>query len=124
MAVHASMADTESKSSPSVFCMVMQAPAMFHAKLCRLDGSCVFWDSGASKSITPSKHDFAGPIDKPSFFTKLSGLAKGLRIQGEGQVLWPVRDVNDNLRLIKLPAYYVPKAGIRLLSTTNILNVY
>lgn len=42
------------------------------------------------------------------------GIAKGLRIEGQGHVLWPMLDTNGQLRLIKVPAFYAPNCEVRL----------
>ena len=54
----------------------------------------------------------------------MKGIAKGLRIEGQGTVRWCVHDAFGNLRTLTLPAYYVPKIRIRLLSTTSLLQSY
>ena len=84
----------------------------------------VIWDSGASITITPNKDDFIGPIVKPSTITQLKGIAKGLRIEGQGNDEWSFHDTFGNLRTLTLPAYYVPKVRVRLLSTTSLLQKY
>ena len=38
--------------------------------------------------------------------------------------MWPVLDTLDQLCALKVPAYYVPQARVRLLSTTSILQSY
>jgi hypothetical protein len=75
-------------------------------------------------SITHDKRDFVGPLKSPGFQTQLKGIAKGLRIEGHGHVMWAMHDSEGMLRLIKLPAYYVPKSNMRLLSTTSLLQTY
>ena len=75
-------------------------------------------------SISPSKNDFIGPITAPSTITQLKGIAKGLRIEGQGQVRWSLHDSEGGLRHLTLPAYYVPKIRVRLLSTTSLLQTY
>ena len=42
----------------------------------------VIWDTGASRSVSPSKDDFKGAI-RPS-------LANGLEVCGEGEVKWTI----------------------------------
>jgi hypothetical protein len=64
----------------------------------------VIWDSGASISITPDRKDFVGPFNTPDHITQLQGIAKGLRIEGQGHVLWTMQDTLGKQRLIKVPA--------------------
>ncbi len=84
----------------------------------------VIWDSGASISITPDRKDFVGPINTPGPITHLQGIAKGLRIEGQGHVVWAMQDTLGNLRIIKAPAYLVSRIKVRLLSTTSLLQAY
>ena len=84
----------------------------------------VIWDSGASLSITPHKNDFVGPIEPTSIGVKIQGIAKGLVIQGVGQVAWSFSDPDGLTRTLTVPAYYVPKATVRLLSTNSLLQTY
>ena len=51
-------------------------------------------------------------------------IARGLQINGQGEVTWEVHDTNGNLRTIKVPAFYVPGIKVRLLSTTSLLQTY
>ncbi|KAI2492250.1 hypothetical protein MHU86_22314 [Fragilaria crotonensis] len=96
---------------------------------CSQDGNASFnvsviWDSGASISITPDRKDFVGPINTPGPITQLQGIAKGLRIEGQGHVLWAMQDTLGNLRMLKVPAYLVSCIKVRLLSTTSLLQAY
>jgi hypothetical protein len=89
----------------------------------------VIWNSGASVTMLspPENLDFVGPISRPSIITQLNGgIAKGceLRIEGEGKVSWSFHDSTGKLWTLKLPAYYVPKIRVRLLSTTSLLQTY
>jgi hypothetical protein len=110
--------------SPSCFRMVMQAPSRFRNALRKESFFSIIWDSGASISISPDKDDFVGPLTSPGMGTKLKGIVKGLSIQGQGHVMWAVPDTSGQLRAIKVPAYYVPQARVRLLSTTSLLQSY
>ena len=87
-------------------------------------GFPVIWDSGASLSISNSQKDFVNGIQPSSVWQKVTGLAKGLQIKGQGYVMWGMYDVNGELRLIKLPAYYIPSSPTRLLSTTSFTQMY
>ena len=84
----------------------------------------VIWDSGASISISPHRSDFVGPLETPPIGIKLQGIAKGLTIQGIGHVAWAFVDNSGMLRTLKIPAYLVPGATARLLSTNSLLQTY
>jgi hypothetical protein len=84
----------------------------------------VIWDSGASISISPHRSDFVGPLEVPPIGIKLQGIAKGLTIQGIGHVAWSFVDNSGMLRTLKVPAYHVPGATARLLSTNSLLQTY
>jgi hypothetical protein len=84
----------------------------------------IIWDSGASISISPNKDDLAGPMSLPGIGTCLKGIVKGLSIQGKGHVIWTGLDTLGQLRALKVPAYHVPQARVRLLSTTSLLQSY
>jgi hypothetical protein len=55
---------------------------------------------------------------------KLSGLAQGLNIKGQGHVMWAARNMEGMLWVILVPAYHVPGCKIRLLSTSSLLQTY
>ena len=84
----------------------------------------VIWDSGASHSLSCSKNDFVGPIKPAPIGLKIKGIARGLEIKGVGNVAWSVIDTTGMLRTLKVPAYYVPSAHIRLLSIPSLLQTY
>jgi hypothetical protein len=102
----------------------LQAPDWFRATLKSDSTIPIILDSSASVTITPSKEDFEGPLEKPGTITQLKGIAEGLQIEGQGHVLWSFHDVHGGLRTLSLPAYYVPKVRVRLLSTTSHLQQY
>jgi hypothetical protein len=83
----------------------------------------VIWDSGASLLISHDRNDFVGPLDEAPM-AHLHGLADGVRIEGVSHVAWTFLDCRGMLRMLKWPAYYVPTAGIRLLSMSNLLQEY
>ena len=83
----------------------------------------VMWDSGASYSITPCKEDFV-EFKSHGVLKRLSGLAKGLAIKGEGTVEWTFIDTFGNFRTLHIPAYYVPSAPVRLMGTASVLQAY
>jgi len=108
-------------ASPQV---VLQAPGRFRASLPTSDTFDLIWDSGASISVTPDPRDFPGGVKKPSMATTLKGIAKGLKIEGEGHVEWLIHDTAGTLRTVRVPAYLVPKLKVRLLSTSSLLQTY
>jgi hypothetical protein len=55
---------------------------------------------------------------------KLSGLARGLNIKGQGHMMWAAHNTEGLLRVIKVPAYHVPGCKIHLLSTSSLLQTY
>jgi hypothetical protein len=84
----------------------------------------IIWDSGASISLSFNQADFVGVMKPVSKQTRHQGIAKGLSVEGRGHVLWPMLDTNGQLRLLKVPALYVPNCPVRLLSTTSLLQTY
>jgi hypothetical protein len=65
----------------------------------------VIWDSGASMCISQDRNDFVGSIDTVSTMSWLKGIVKGLKIRGQGHVLWAFYDTQGQLRSLKIPAY-------------------
>jgi hypothetical protein len=84
----------------------------------------IIWDSGASHCITNDKKDFVGPLKSTKGFQKLSGLAKGIQIKGAGHVEWTMIDTTGGYRTLRLPALYVPDSPVKLLSTTQVCQLY
>ena len=125
IASHVNMARVSSNQNAALLRMALQAPLRFRSSfVAKTTTYPVIWDSGASFSVSPDRNDFVGPITRPSTFTQLQGIAKGLRIEGHGHVMWAIHDTKGQLRLIKVPAYYAPKIRVRLLSTTSLLQSY
>jgi hypothetical protein len=81
----------------------------------------VIWDSGAIITISNDKRDFVGGIKKLGLITQLKGIAKGLRIEGQGHVILVMHNANGYLRKVRVPAFFVPKCRVKLLSTTSLL---
>jgi len=104
--------------------MALQAPVKFRESIPVSSTFNVIWDSGASISISNDKQDFVGPLTSPGMITQLKGIAKGLRIEGQGHVIWVMHDANGYLRKVRVPAFYVPKCRVKLLSTTSLLQEY
>ena len=92
----------------------------------RKDSFLIFWDSGATVSITPHKEDFEGPLRPKQGNGPLTGIAEDLsdRVQGEGTVCWYVTTTDGALRQIKMPALYLPDAEDRLLSTNSFCDLF
>ena len=113
----------EVPTNPKLLNMALQCPFRMKKKETY---TRVIWDSGASSiSISPpSKEDFVGEFFTTPTLVQLQGLAKGLKIRGQGRVMWAFRDTEEQLRMIKVPAYYVPSTNVRLLSTTSLLQTY
>ncbi|CAJ1935465.1 unnamed protein product [Cylindrotheca closterium] len=95
-----------------------------YQKLHRVPKNKVIWDSGASHTLSPCKKDFNGPIQPAPIGLRIKGIARGLHIAGVGYVRWSFIDKTGRLRTLKVPAYYVPSASVRLLSTTSLLQAY
>jgi hypothetical protein len=124
MQCHLSMAMANVSDIGVTLRMALQAPVKFRDSLPVGVAFNVIWDSGASISISNDKRDFVGEIKKPGLITQLKGIAKGLRIEGRGHVIWVMHDANGYLRKVKVPAFYVPKCRVKLLSTTSLLQEY
>ena len=124
MAMQVNMAKIPNGNYSTILRMALQSTDRFRESLPKTATFPVIWDSGASISITPDRKDFVGPINTPGPITQLQGIAKGLRIEGQGHVLWAMQDTLGNLRIIKVPAYLVSRIKVRLLSTTSLLQAY
>ena len=110
--------------NPAIFRAALQSPRRLQAALPKEATYPIIWDSGASISISPSREDFVGPYNPPSVSLRLQGISKGLHVAGQGHVMWAVHDSAGMLRILKVPAYHVPGAKVRLLSTTSLLQSY
>ena len=104
--------------------IALQAPTSLKRAMPRGGAFPVIWDSGASVCVSNDRRDFVGPLKSPGLMTTLSGLAKGLRIQGKGEVLWAVADTTGTHRILRLPAFYVPASPVKLLSTSVLIETY
>ncbi|KAI2491583.1 hypothetical protein MHU86_22988 [Fragilaria crotonensis] len=124
MAMQVNMAKFPNGNYSTILRMALQSTDRFRESLPKASTFPVIWDSGASISITPDRKDFVGPINTPGPITQLQGIAKGLRIEGQGHVLWAMQDTLGNLRMLKVPAYLVSCIKVRLLSTTSLLQAY
>ena len=110
--------------NPATLRMALNAPARLKSMLTKEACFSVIWDSGATITISNNPKDFVGKIRKPSVWQRLTGIARGLKIEGEGEVLWAMMGTDGRLRLLKLPALYIPSSPQRLLSTTSLLQTY
>ena len=124
IAVQVNMATIPKGNYSTLLRMALQSTDRFSESMPKAATFPVIWDSGASISITHDRKDFVGPIKAPGTITQLQGIAKGLRIEGQGHVMWSMIDTFGNIRLIKVPAYLVSKIKVRLLSTTSLLQAY
>ena len=124
MAMQVNMATIPNGNHSTLIRMALQSTDRFRQSMPAASTFPVIWDSGASISITFDRNDFVGPITAPGTITQLQGIAKGLRIEGQGHVLWSIIDTFGNLRTIKVPAYLVSRIKVRLLSTTSLLQAY
>lgn len=87
----------EVPSHDSLLRMALQAPLRFMASVGKEQVTRVIWDSGASLSLSNSKADFVGDFKPAPIWVRLRGLAKGLKIEGEGHVLWAIMDTKGML---------------------------
>jgi hypothetical protein len=104
--------------------MALQAPIQYNNEMRSGSPFDVIWDSSASITVSPDQLDFVGRYEKLPMMIKLSGLARGLNIKGQGHVMWSARNMEGLLRVIKVPAYNVPGCKICLLSTSSLLQTY
>jgi hypothetical protein len=111
-------------TDPPSLLAALNSPQVLNMTVKKEDTFDVIWDSGASMCVTPDRNDFVGPLTNAPIGLKLQGLAKGIRIQAVGHVLWSIVDSYGRLRHLKLPAYHTPDAPCRLLSTTVLLQTY
>ena len=84
----------------------------------------VIWDSGASLSITHSKKDFGDTYEPAGTVDILSGICKGLKVEGKGTVKWNIQDQSGTFRTLELPALHVPSCSARLISCSSLLQKY
>jgi hypothetical protein len=106
-------------TSPLLF-SALKALVSFEDNLC---GFPIIWDTGASVCVSHDKNDFVSFSDTIGNIVKsssLGGLAKHskVKVEGEGFVVWYMKDVNDRYQAMKLPCAYIPKPQVCLLSTS------
>jgi hypothetical protein len=100
----------------------LKLPLQFSSAMPKESTYKVIWDSGATVSIDNDRENFVGPIHKPSKHLKLKGVSHDLLVAGIGHVLHAIPSSNGMLRVLKLKAFYVPKAQSKLISTTSVVN--
>jgi hypothetical protein len=67
--------------------MALQAPIKFATAIGKEKVSKIISDStSCSISVSHNKNDFVGKLHPAPFYIKLTGLAKGLKIEGVGHV--------------------------------------
>ena len=81
----------------------------------------IVFDTGASFSLTPYEGDFVGEIEEPTI-KELFGIADSVPIKGIGWIEWTIRDVFNNVCLVRTRAFLVPKSNIRLFSPQTYFN--
>ena len=87
--------------------------------------SSIIWDSDSSNSITNNKTDFHGTLKPcPYKHLKVKGVAQAIKVHGQGTVLWSVLGEAGMLRILKVPALYIPDAKVKLLSFNSLGDVY
>ena len=92
---------------------------------CRRDKSGlaeILWDTGASCTIGISKEDFVGDIEMFDQPREAVGIARGLKLMGQGTVRWDLA-MNDNSETmrIEIPALYCPDASRRILCPQQLI---
>ena len=111
---------THPRSTPKRF----TTKAKFRAALPKGKTFSIILDSGISQNISNCKDDCVGLLKPAPWWAQVKGIAKGLKIEAVGHVMWAVLDTNGQLRCLKLPAYYIPACKMRILSTTSYLETY
>ena len=71
-------------------------------------------DTGASMCLTPVLGDFVTPLTP--VHNHLTGINSETPISGTGIVEWEIKDAQGLVMKIRVQAYYVPEASIRLFS--------
>jgi hypothetical protein len=67
--------------------MALQAPIRYNNEMLSGSPFDVIWDSSASITVSPNRLDFVRRYKKLLMMIKLSGLARGLNIKGQGHVM-------------------------------------
>ena len=80
----------------------------------------VIFDTGAS--LANDKADLDDPLTVPNGDLRLGGMANGLRIEGVGPVTHTFSNGENNDVVVRIIAYYVPKAKARLLSPQRLFD--
>lgn len=99
-------------------------PAAFRVEYSK-DNSCfrIIWDSGASLCVSPCADDFISI--EPCEHANITGLGgKEEVVEGQGMLRWFVHCIDGTLRCLEMLGLYVPTSTVRLLSTSELLNIY
>ena len=70
----------------------------------RLSDTPIVIDTGCSHSVTPYREDFTSAIKK-SKIQEMTGLTESTKVEGQGWVEWPIRDVFGQIETIQTKAY-------------------
>jgi hypothetical protein len=81
----------------------------------------VIVDSGASLAVSPSEHDFVGPINYYASERRLGGMAGGMKIKGVGRIAWSFKTPTGVLT-VHSKCYFVPSAKARLMSPQQLFS--
>jgi hypothetical protein len=111
-------------SIPAALKAAFTSPTAVRENLDKESQFKVIWDTGASISISPSRADFVGPIERPAKEMKIAGIHGQTAVAGVGTVAWSFTDHDGMLRTLKVPALLVPSSKVRLLSINSLLNTY
>ena len=80
------------------------------------DTDVLIFDTGASVNVSNSASDFISWDDDLSSLPTLQGISAKTNVEGSGIVQWSLVNDQGNIQSIRVPAYYVPGAKVRLLS--------
>jgi hypothetical protein len=70
----------------------------------------VLWDTGATLSVSNDRNDFVTDIHPLQQNNIMKGLQHGIKIEGIGEVVYYVYDVDGIEFCLQSPAYYIPTA--------------
>jgi hypothetical protein len=109
--------------NPAQLHLAYQHPAALQAVLSKEESYKGIWDSGVM-CISYNKDDFVGPMNTVSTISWLKGIEKGLKIKGQGHVLWGFHDTHKQLRFDKNSSILYPELSRTLVkhnvSSTNL----
>jgi hypothetical protein len=76
----------------------------------------VLWDTGATLGVSPNLSDFVSTIKTTTASRTMKGIAKGLVIEGIGEVDHKLQTTTNDYIILRIPTYYVPGANRRIFS--------